>query len=77
MIEREATVKISCELLTNILGAQAKAVNGRLVRIAEEGYYEVTVTLQNGSYTTLLPIASTVIFATQPEASVPAIEVER
>jgi hypothetical protein len=76
MIEREATVKISSELLANLLGG-AKAANGRLVRIAEEGYYEVTLTLQGGSYTTLLPIASTVIIATQPESAVPAIEVER
>lgn len=76
MIEREATVKISSELLANLLGG-AKAANGRLVRIAEEGYYEVTLALQGGSYTTLLPIASTVIIATQPEAAVPAIDVER
>jgi len=76
MIEREATVKISSELLANLLGG-AKAANGRLVRIAAEGFYEVTLALQGGSYTTLLPIASTVIIATQPESSVPAIEVER
>ena len=75
MIEREATVKISSELLANLLGG-AKAANGRLVRIAE-GYYEVTLALQGGSYTTLLPIASTVIIATKPEPEVPPIEVER
>jgi hypothetical protein len=78
MIEREATVKISSDLLVNLLGEGAKSgVKGRLVRIAEDGYYEVTLTLQNGSYTTLLPIAGTVIIATQPEAAVPPIEVER
>ncbi len=76
MIEREATVKISSELLANLLGG-VKAANGRLVRIAAEGYYEVILTLQGGSYTTLLPIASTVIIATKPEAEVPPIEVER
>jgi len=76
MIEREATVKISSELLANLLGG-AKAANGRLVRISDDGYYEVILTLQGGSYTTLLPIASTVIIATQPEAAVAAIEVER
>jgi len=76
MIEREATVKISSELLANLLGG-AKAANGKLVRIASDGFYEVTLALQGGSYTTLLPIASTVIIATQPESSVPPIEVER
>ena len=76
MIEREATVKISSELLANLLGG-AKAANGRLVRIAPEGFYEVTLALQGGSYTTLLPIGSTVIIATKPESEVPPIEVER
>lgn len=76
MIEREATVKISSDLLANILGG-AKAANGKLVRISPEGFYEVTLTLQGGSYTTLLPIASTVVIATKPEPEVPPIEVER
>jgi hypothetical protein len=76
MIEREATVKISSDLLANILGG-AKAANGRLVRVSSEGFYEVTLALQGGSYTTLLPIASTVIIATKPESEVPPIEVER
>jgi len=44
MIEREATVKISSDLLANLLGDQG--ANGRLVRIAPEGYYEVTLALQ-------------------------------
>jgi hypothetical protein len=78
MIEREATVKITSDLLVNLLGEGAKSgVKGRLVRIAEDGYYEVTLTMQNGSFTALLPIASTLIIATQPESSVPPIEVER
>ena len=76
MIEREATVKISSDLLANLLGG-TKAANGRLVRISSEGYYEVTLSLQGGSYTTLLPIASTAIIATRPEPDVPPIEVER
>ncbi|HEX9185616.1 MAG TPA: hypothetical protein VGB87_00995 [Vicinamibacteria bacterium] len=76
MIEREATVKISSDLLANLLGG-TKAANGRLVRISEEGYYEVTLALQGGSYTTLLPISSTAIIATKPESEVPPIEVER
>ena len=76
MIEREATVKISSDLLGNLLGG-TKTVSGRLVRIAPEGYYEVALSLQGGSYTTLLPIATTAIIATRPESEVPTIEVER
>jgi hypothetical protein len=76
MIEREATVKISCDLLGNLLGG-TKTVGGRLVRVANEGFYEVTITLQGGSYTTLLPISSTAIIATRPEQEVPSIDVER
>lgn len=76
MIEREATVRISSDLLANLLNG-TKAANGRLVRVADEGYYEVTLALQGGSYTTLLPISSTAIIATRPEPEVPPIEVER
>lgn len=76
MIEREATVRISSDLLANLLNG-TKAANGRLVRISAEGYYEVTLALQGGSYTTLLPIAETAIIATRPEPEVPPLEVER
>jgi len=76
MIEREATVKVTSDLLANLLGG-TKAANGRLVRVSPDGYYEVTLTLQGGSYTTLLPVAATAIIATTPEPAVPPIEVER
>jgi hypothetical protein len=76
MIEREATVRVSSDLLANLLNG-TKAANGRLVRVSDEGYYEVTLALQGGSYTTLLPISSTAIIATRPEPEVPPIEVER
>ena len=76
MIEREATVKVTSDLLANLLGG-TKAANGRLVRISSEGYYEVTLSLQGGSYTTLLPISATAIIATKPEPEVPPIDVER
>ncbi len=76
MIEREATVRVSSELLANLLNG-TKAANGRLVRVSDEGYYEVTLALQGGSYTTLLPIAATAIIATKPEPEVSPLEVER
>jgi hypothetical protein len=76
MIEREAPIKISSDLLGNLLGG-TKTVSGKLVRVTAEGFYEVTLTLQGGSYTTLLPIASTVIVSARPEQEVPVLEVER
>ena len=75
MIETEAAVRIYSETLANLLGA--KVANGKLVRVSKDGFYEVTLTTQGGNYTTLLPIASTVIMAAQPESLVPALEVER
>jgi hypothetical protein len=75
MIESEAAVRIYSETLANLLGA--KVANGKLVRVSKDGFYEVTLTTQGGDYTTLLPIASTVIMAAQPESDVPAMEVER
>ena len=76
MIEREAPIKISSDLLGNLLGG-TKTVSGKLVRVAPEGFYEVTITLQGGSYTTLLPVATTVIVSARPEQEVPTLEVER
>jgi hypothetical protein len=76
MIESEAAVRIYSETLATLLGA--KVANGKMVRIHKEsGYYEVTLTTQGGSYTTLLPIAATVIMAAQPEVDLPVMEVER
>jgi len=75
MIEREANVRIYSETLANLLGA--KVANGKLVRVSSDGFYEVTLATQGGSYTTLLPIASTVIMAARPEAENQTIEVER
>jgi hypothetical protein len=75
MIESEAAVRIYSETLATLLGA--KVANGKLVRVSKDGYYEVTLSTQGGSYTTLLPIASTVIMSAKPEPEVPVIEVER
>jgi len=72
MIEREAAILIYNEV------AGIKQKKGRLVRVAAEGFYEVTIELQPGkSFTTLLPIASTVLIAADPEEEVAPIQVER
>jgi hypothetical protein len=75
MIERESAVRIYSEILANTLGA--KVAKGRLVRVAADGYFEVLLEAQGKNYTTLLPIASTVIMSVEPEPEVAAIEVER
>jgi hypothetical protein len=71
MIEREAPIKIYNESLG------AKGAKGRLVRVAEEGFYEVALESGGRNYTTLLPIAATVILAAEPEEEVATFEVER
>ena len=71
MIEREGAIKIYNEVLG------AKGAKGRLVRVAEEGYYEVTIDIGGKAYTGLLPIGSTVILAAEPEEEIAALEVER
>jgi hypothetical protein len=75
MIERESSVRIYSEILANTLGA--KVAKGRLVRVAADGFFEVLLEAQGKNYTTLLPIASTVIMSVEPEPEVAAIEVER
>jgi hypothetical protein len=71
MIEREAAIKIYNEALG------AKGAKGRLVRVAPEGYYEVTLESAGKNFTTLLPISSTVILAADAEEEVATLEVER
>jgi hypothetical protein len=71
MIEREAAIKIYSEILG------AKGAKGRLVRVADDGFYEVTLESAGRDYTCLLPIASTVILAADPEEQVVTVEVER
>lgn len=71
MIEPEAAIKIYNESLG------AKGAKGRLVRVADDGFYEVMLESGGRNYTTLLPIASTVILAAEPEEEVATVEVER
>jgi hypothetical protein len=75
MIESEAAIRIYSETLAALLGA--KVANGKLVRVSKEGFFEVQLATQGGNYTTLLPIATTVIMAAKPEQEVETIEVER
>ena len=75
MIEREAAVRIYSEILANTLGA--KVAKGKLVRVAPEGFYEVSLEAQGRVYTTLLPVATTVVMAAEPEEVVATLEVER
>jgi hypothetical protein len=71
MIERETVIKVYNETLG------AKGAKGRLVRVAAEGFYEITLEIGGKNYTSLLPINSTVILANEPEEEVAAIAVER
>jgi hypothetical protein len=71
MIEREAAIKVYNETLG------AKGVKGKLVRIADDGYYEVTLEISGRNYTSLLPISSTVILAAEPIEEVATFAVER
>ena len=71
MIEKEAPIKIYNETLG------AKGAKGRLVRVSSEGYYEVIIESGGRDFTSLLPIASTVILAAEPEEQVATLEVER
>jgi hypothetical protein len=71
MIERESVIKVYNETLG------AKGAKGKLVRVASDGFYEVTLEIGGKNYTSLLPIGSTVILAAEPEEEHAAIAVER
>jgi hypothetical protein len=76
MIEREAPIRIYSEILASTLGA--KVAKGKLVRVTEDGFYEVLLEASGRNYTTLLPVQSTVIMAVEAEEEMPTtLEVER
>lgn len=54
-----------------------KGAKGRLMRICEDGYYEVALEVKERYYQALLPIGSTVILAAEPIPEVQAIPFER
>jgi hypothetical protein len=71
MIEREAAIRI----YSDVLGT--KGAKGRLIRIAPEGFYEVSLESAGRMHTTLLPISSTVLVAAEAEEEIGRIAVER
>lgn len=71
MIEKDGAIKVYCELLG------AKGAKAKLVKVWPEGYYEVRLESGGKYYTTLLPVAQSVILAVDPEpdfASLDAVE---
>ena len=60
MIERESVIKVYNETLG------AKGVKGKLIRVASDGYYEVTLEISGKNYTSLLPIALSLIHISEP-----------
>lgn len=75
MIERESAVRIYSEILATTLGA--KMAKGRLVRVSNEGYYEVLLDVSGKQHTCLLPIGSTILLAAEAEEEIATLEVER
>lgn len=69
MIEREGAIKVYSEVLG------AKGAKARLVKVWPEGFYEVRLESGGKMFTTLLPVASTVILATDAEAEVESLDV--
>lgn len=68
-------VQDSIKIYNETLGA--KGAKGKLIRIAPEGYFEVTVESGGRNFEAFLPVASTVILAADPMEEVATIEVER
>ena len=76
MIEREGAIFVAIDALAEII--KAKSAKGKLVRVAaEEGFYEIRLTLNGKSHTALLPIATTVVVSATPDGEFASLEVER
>ena len=70
-MEIPAEVLIHNELL-GLKGGQ-----GTLLRVAEEGYYEVNLRFGGNTHRVLLPVIGTVLIAQRAESTVPTVEIER
>ena len=75
MIENEAPIFIANDAMAEII--KAKSAKGKMVRVSEEGYYEVRLTLNGKQHTAFLPVGTTVIVAATPEGEFASIAVER
>jgi hypothetical protein len=75
MIENEAPIFIANDAMAEII--KAKSAKGKMVRISDEGYYEVRLTLNGKQHTAFLPINTTVVVAATPEGEFASIAVER
>jgi hypothetical protein len=75
MIESEAAIFIANEAMAEII--KAKSAKGKLVRVSDEGFYEVRLALNGKNHTAFLPIASTVIVAAVPDGDFASIPIER
>ena len=75
MIENEAPVFIANDAMAEII--KAKSAKGKLVRVYDEGFYEVRLSLNGKSHTAYLPVNTTVLVAATPEGEFASIAVER
>jgi hypothetical protein len=71
-------MEIPGEVLVHNEQLGVKGGKGTLLRVAEEGYYEVNLRFGTSTHRVLLPVASTVLISSEPEPSfAEQVEVER
>lgn len=54
-----------------------KGAKGKLIRVSEDGYYEVSLEVKERNYQAMLPISGTVILAAEPIPESAQIAIER
>lgn len=55
----------------------AKPVRGKLLRISEHGYYELSLEVNQRLYQAYLPVSNTVILAAEPNPESETISIQR
>lgn len=71
-------MEIPAEVLIHNELLGLKGARGTLIRVADEGYYEVNLRFGNNTHRVLLPIVASVVIASDPEPAAPeAVEIER
>ncbi|MEO8362660.1 MAG: hypothetical protein ABI672_21730 [Vicinamibacteria bacterium] len=75
MIDPEAAIFIANDAMAEII--KAKSAKGKMVRISEQGFYEVRLTLNGKSHTAFMPISTTVLVAAVADDEFASIPIER
>jgi hypothetical protein len=74
---REEPMPISNDVMVINEKLGEKPIRGKLIRVSEDGFYELVVELKSGAHVAYVPISSTILFNREPIPITETMEVQR